>query len=148
MALGGKLTGVGAAILLAIQFMPVPRDNPVVRGDLSAPTPVKAALESACYDCHSNQTRWPWYSGAAPLSWLVARDVVRGRRRLNFSDWDDYASDPQTLKRKLGEIAKFVASGDMAPWYYTTLHRQARLTGVQRGLIVNWANRQASLISE
>jgi Haem-binding domain len=148
MALGAKLAGVGAAILMAIQFMPAPRDNPAVRGDLSAPTPVKAALESACYDCHSNQTRWPWYSAAAPVSWLLARDVTTGRQRLNFSDWSDYASDPQTQRHKLDEIAKFVASGDMAPWYYRALHPQARLSRNQRGLIVDWARTQASLTPE
>jgi len=148
MRLFAKSVGIGAVSLLAIQFIPAHRYNPAVKGDLVARPTVKGALQNACYDCHSNQTRWPWYSAVAPASWKIARDVNDGRRRLNFSAWDDYASDPETARRKLNEIARFVASGDMAPWYYRALHPDARLSDLQRRLIVSWAREQASRTSE
>ena len=144
MARFGKWMGiVTAAILTAIQFVPVQRRNSAGPDRLAAPPPVKAALRGACYDCHSNQTRWPWYSAVAPASWLAAYEVDEGRRRLNFSAWSDYASDPGTERQKLNEIARLVASGAMAPWYYRALHREARLSSEQRNLIVGWARDQA-----
>src|SRR5260370_9158394 len=143
MARMAKWPGIVAAILIAIQFAPVDRRNfPAQDGPL-APFPVKAALRSACYDCHSNQTRWPWYSAVAPASWWAAQEVNEGRRRLNFSAWGDYASDPGTESQKLDEIADFVASGAMAPWYYRALHQEARLSRQQRDLIVGWARERA-----
>jgi hypothetical protein len=134
---------VMAAILSAIQFVPVQRRNAIGPDGLAAPQPVKAILRGACYDCHSNQTRWPWYSAVAPASWLAAYEVNEGRRRLNFSAWSDYATDPGTERQKLDEIARLVTSGAMAPWYYRALHRDARLSSEQRNLIVGWAREQA-----
>ena len=69
-----------AAVFVAIQLVPVHRDNPPVASDLDAPADVKSILRRACYDCHSNETRWPWYAYVAPVSWLVAHDVEEGRR--------------------------------------------------------------------
>src|SRR5207249_9216899 len=87
------LLGFGAALVCS-QAVRVQRINPPVRGDLTAPPPIQEVLREACYDCHSNETRWPLYSALGPFSWLIQHDVVAGRRRLNFSDWTDYASDP------------------------------------------------------
>jgi hypothetical protein len=130
------LTSMGA--LLAAQLVRPVRTNPPSRGDLAAPPEVMDILRHACYDCHSNQTRWPWYSAIAPVSWLVDRDVNEARRRLNFSYWADYAYDPGTRVHKLGEIGKLVANGEMAPWYYRMLHHEARLTRSQRETILHW----------
>jgi hypothetical protein len=105
---------------------------------LSAPGVVKDALERACYDCHSNQTRWPWYSAVAPLSWWIHHDVGEGRRRLNFSSWTDYTSDPGTEDQKLDEVARLIASRAMPPWYYRAMHPEARLTSVERIAITRW----------
>jgi hypothetical protein len=137
-----------AAILIAIQFVPVQKSNSARADALAAPQPVKAVLRGACYDCHSNQTRWPWYSAVAPASWLAAHEVNEGRRRLNLSAWNDYAADPGTESQKLKEIARLVAGGAMAPWYYRALHREARLSGEQRNLIVAWAREQARHIAQ
>jgi hypothetical protein len=134
---------VAVTALAAIQFLPVQRRNSPAGGELTAPPEVTAALRGACYDCHSSQTRWPFYSAIAPISWLVAHDVNQGRRRLNFSDWNAYASDPQTAGQKLNRVAELVDRGAMAPWYYRLLHPGARLSGAQRRLIVQWARQQA-----
>lgn len=143
-----KWPGIVAAILIAIQFVPVDRRNFPATDGPPAPVPVKTALRGACYDCHSNQTRWPWYSAVAPVSWWAAHEVNEGRRRLNFSAWSDYASDPGTESQKLDEIANFVASGAMAPWYYRALHQEARLPKQQRAQVVNWARQQAGRIAQ
>ena len=77
---------------MAIQFVPVVRENPPITAPLAAQAELAQVLERSCYDCHSNQTRWPWYASVAPVSWLVARDVDRGRHELNFSAWDGYST--------------------------------------------------------
>src|SRR5580704_9253444 len=94
-----KWLALAAIVIVAIQFIPLERRNFPVKTDLVTPAPIKAALRTACYDCHSNRTRWPWYGAIAPASWLVAHEVNEGRRRLNFSDWDAYASDPGTASQ-------------------------------------------------
>jgi len=65
-----------------IQFIPVDKSNPPVIVDIPTPPEVKAILKRACYDCHSNETVWPWYSQIAPISWLLARDVHEGRTEI------------------------------------------------------------------
>lgn len=137
----GTLIALGA-LLGSAQCVRFARTNPPVRGDLVAPAEVQRILRNACYDCHSNQTVWPWYSVVAPASWIVHHEVNDGRRRLNFSEWADYASDPDTAVQKLREVATFVATGDMAPWYYRLLHPSARLTGAQRDLVVAWVSQE------
>jgi hypothetical protein len=82
-------------LLVVIQFVPVDRSNPPVTSEVPASPEARAVLRRACYDCHSNETVWPWYSKVAPVSWLVARDVHKGREELNFSTWDRYATKEQ-----------------------------------------------------
>jgi len=130
---------VTGALVAAAQFIRLDRTAPPAGSDIAAPLPVESVLRRACYDCHSSQTEWPWYSQIAPLSWLIDREVREGRRRLNFSDWGDYASDPGTAALKLDQIATRVTAGDMAPWYYCWLHPEARLTPDERELLVHWA---------
>lgn len=138
----------GATLLIAAQCVRVSRINPPVGSDLVAPAEVHNVLRAACYDCHSNETRWPWYSTVAPVSWWVLRHVNEGRRRLNFSDWDAYASDPDTVAQKLGEIATFVRNGEMAPWYYRALYPLARLSAEQRDLVVRWTDDEARRLTQ
>src|SRR5438093_3752144 len=140
------LLGFGAALVCS-QAVRVQRTNPPVRGDLEAPPPVQEFLREACYDCHSNQTRWPWYSALAPFSWLIQHDVMTGRRRLNFSEWRDYASDPETVAQKLREVAKTVTDGNMAPRYYEMLHPRRRLTNEERRRMALWAADEARPVS-
>jgi hypothetical protein len=127
------------ALGLAIQLVPVPHDNPPVLSDIGAPPDVQAVLKTSCYDCHSRETTWPWYSRVAPISWLVARDVISGRRHLDFSNWNQYPADRKS--RKFTGIVREVGKGDMPPWYYTIKHGEARLSQAQKQLLVDWANR-------
>jgi hypothetical protein len=113
--------------------------NPPVTGQLAAPSSVERTLRHSCYDCHSNETVWPWVSSLAPISWLVHYDVTEGRRRLNFSSWEAYASDPGTRIQKLKNIQQAMATDDMPPWYYRLLHPDSRLNESQRKVVTRWA---------
>jgi hypothetical protein len=135
--------GALAVLLIAAQGLRSTPTNPPVEGDVSAPPEVQHILRRACYDCHSNETRWPWYHTIAPLSWLMQRDVKRGRARLNFSQWSAYASDPGTVAEKLEKIARLVSRGEMAPWSYQLLHPSARLSPPQRQTVCDWAIQEA-----
>jgi hypothetical protein len=130
---------VAAALVAAaaIQFVPVGRDNPPVSFEVDAPAEVRGILERACYDCHSNLTRWPWYSRVAPASWLVARDVRRGRDDVNFSEWP--AFDFEEQEQALADIAKQLDRGRMPPRMYVMVHREARLTEDERRILLEWA---------
>ena len=111
--------------VLILQLVPYGRrhSNPPVRVEPRWDGPTTRVLAvRACYDCHSNETVWPWYSHVAPVSWLVQRDVDEGRRKLNFSEWDR----PQ---KEAHESAKTVRKGEMPPWFYILIHPDARLTG-------------------
>jgi hypothetical protein len=128
---------VVAVIVLGIQAVPVSRTNPPVAADLQAPPEVHAILKRACYDCHSNQTKWPWYAYVAPVSWLVAKDVREGRKRMNFSNWGNYHPDKQ--EHKIEEIWEMVESGKMPLAVYRPMHPEAKLTDADRALIKEWA---------
>lgn len=127
----------GVGLLVAIQLVRFERTNPPVTGEIDAPADVKAVLRRACYDCHSNETVWPWYSQVAPPSWLLHRDVVVGRKHLNFSEWASLPADKQA--KKLREIKKEVASGDMPMPIYLPLHPSAKLTPADAKLVTDWA---------
>ena len=119
---------LGAALmvvaLLAIQLVPYGRDhtNPPVTGEPpwdSAAT--RATAVTACFDCHSNETRWPWYSNIAPISWRLQQHVDEGREKLNFSEWG-------TGEQESDDIVDVVREGEMPPWDYLLLHPEARLS--------------------
>lgn len=120
-------------LLVGIQAVPVQRTNPAGHGALVAPADVADALRRTCFDCHSNETTWPWYSRVAPVSWLVSHDVTEGRQKLNFSNWEAL-SPPQQAKAK-GEAREEIDKGAMPPWYYAAIHRAARLPAQDRAAL-------------
>lgn len=125
-----------AAVFVVIQFVPVARSNPAVAAEVLAPPAARAVLRRACYDCHSNETVWPWYSKVAPVSWLVARDVAKGRDELNFSTWEQYTSKRQD--KKLQEILEEITEGEMPPWFYLSVHRDAVLSAEDTAVLRSW----------
>jgi hypothetical protein len=131
-----------AAILAAVaaQLVPVKRDNPPVTFEVDAPAEVKTILERSCFDCHSNRTRWPWYSRVAPVSWLVARDVHRGRKEMNFTEWPAFDFEEQEHLR--GEIVKQVNRGKMPLPIYLVMHGEAILRADDRRRLLAWARGQ------
>ena len=114
-----KIFGVATAallvVLLLIQLVPYGRDhdNPAVRLEPAWDSPRTRDLTvRACFDCHSNESEWPWYSNIAPVSWYVQSHVEDGRRKLNFSEWDLRQQDAD-------EAVETIREGSMPPWYYT-----------------------------
>lgn len=124
------------ALLVAIQLLPSGVSNPPSKGEVSAPPEIQDALRRSCYDCHSNQTRWPWYGHVAPLSWAVARDIELGRRQLNFSEWGAYY--PVTRKRKLQWMGRALRREDMPPLSYRLIHPSSRLSPQDRARLERW----------
>jgi hypothetical protein len=123
------LTGLGAIAVLgtAAQLLPYGRDHenpPVLQEPVWDSPDLRRLAVRACYDCHSHETRWPWYSRIAPVSWLVAHDVSEGRKALNFSDWGARSEAQE-------EAAEEVLEGEMPPLAYRALHPDARLSPEQ-----------------
>lgn len=127
---------VAGAFLLA-QLVPLPRSNPAVASEVDAPEEVREVLRRACYDCHSHETRWPWYSWVAPVSWLLVYDVHEGREHMNFSDWQGYDADEREDLRE--EVWEEVEEGHMPPWFYLPLHAEAELEEADRRLLRAWS---------
>jgi hypothetical protein len=131
-------TLAGLAVVFAgLQLVPVEKNNPPVRQEVDAPPPVMEILRRACYDCHSNETRWPWYSRVAPSSWFVSTHVRKGRGDLNFSDWPIYDFEQQQLN--LDDIQKQIEKGKMPLRSYLLLHPEARLSETDRSTLLDWS---------
>jgi hypothetical protein len=145
-----RLKIIGVLVLLAIIALqltnPSHQNPPVLAGhDLlasNAPPPAIAAyLKNSCYDCHSFETKWPWYSYVAPVSWLVARDVNAARGNLNFSDWPH--DDPGRARKRWRHIAEVVENAEMPPSNFTSMHAESRLDEKQRAELAKWAKGEA-----
>ena len=118
----GLISLVGLTV--AIQAVPYGRahDNPPVRSEPQWDSPVTRDLVvRACFDCHSNETIWPWYANIAPISWLTTRDVDEGRDELNFSEWG-------SGEQETDDLVESVLDGEMPPFYYGWDHSSARLS--------------------
>lgn len=127
----------GLVLFVLIQVWPAGRTNPPVTGDLTAPPEVSRILRRSCYDCHSNETHWPWYAYVAPVSWLAVHDVDEGRRELNLSDW---ASMPEKRHKMAPQkMIDEIDSGAMPMPRYLWLHPDARLTPEEVETIRKWA---------
>jgi len=131
-----------AVAAVGIQFARPDRTSPpvdptrTIEAAMAIPADVKPILVRSCYDCHSHQTRWPWYSRVAPVSWLIANDVTEGREALNFSTWRGYP--PDRASRKLDEIADMVTRREMPMPIYTYVHRGSALTDAEISRVAEW----------
>ncbi|HMV25941.1 MAG TPA: heme-binding domain-containing protein [bacterium] len=148
-----KWLAIGLPVLfIAIQFIRPERTNPPIDPErtlekhVTIPDDIKTMIKTACNDCHSHETVWPWYSEIAPISWLVAHDVNEGRRHLNFSDWKKYNAHRQV--EKLNEMAGEVRSEKMPMPIYLITHGDARWTKEDRKKFQNWAEDAADALSE
>jgi len=129
-----KLIALIVLALIGIQFIPVERTNPPVTSDINAPANVKAILKKACYNCHSNETDWVWYTKIAPASFLAVSDVNDGRKHLNFSEWD--INKEAKAKEKIWDE---VREEQMPPWQYRVFHSEAKLSIEEKDALRNWA---------
>lgn len=125
---------IGLILFILIQFIPYGKNHtnpPVVSEPNWDSQQTRDFAKRACFDCHSNETTWPWYSNVAPVSWLVYRDVVEGRQRLNFSNWQN------SRLREPGEIASVISEGEMPPFQYLPMHPTARLSSAEKNQFIN-----------
>jgi len=134
-----------AALLLVIQVFRPARTNPpfdparTMQARTHLPPKVGAILDRACLDCHSNQTRWPWYSQVAPVSWFVTHHVKEGRRHLNFSQW---AEKTKIQDHDLFEICEQVKKGEMPISSYTWVHHGSVLAPGEAETICEWTKEE------
>lgn len=143
-----KLTGLGLVLVFVIlQFFPPEKNNAPsdpkldMLSLLDAMEPVSELIRNACYDCHSNQTVYPWYSKISPFSWYLDKHIQKGKQDLNFSVYGQLDKAD-----KIGVLADFcdeVDAGTMPLQSYTLLHKAARLTEEERELLCNWTEEQA-----
>lgn len=139
-----KILLVLIAAFIVIQFIrpdknisELPSENDI-RVHHSVPANVLSILKRACYDCHSNNTNYPWYSNIQPVGWWLADHVEEGKEELNFSEFATYSA--KKADHKLEEVVEMVEEGEMPLESYTFIHRDAKLTAEEAKTLMNWAN--------
>ncbi|PHS65853.1 MAG: cytochrome C [Flavobacterium sp.] len=147
-----KIIIILIAIVVLIQFYPMEKptvtiDNP---NDLlvtsKVPENISKLLKNACYDCHSNESIFPWYSNVAPVKWMLYDHISEAREELNFSNWNSLETDDKA--DILDDISSMVLEGEMPIKGYTILHSEANLSEADRELIATWADEMLDLIYE
>lgn len=144
--------GTAAIWLVIVIATPHPENptiDPVARLEAGGQVPASTLtlLKTACFDCHSDETVWPWYTRLFPASWLVRRDVEAGRGQMNFSKWTEYNVFDRA--DKLDAACDEVRSHAMPLWQYRLLHRDARLSEAQIDIICVWTHAEAErLVNE
>jgi len=142
---------IAVSLFVVVQFFGPAKTNPAVDQvqTLQARTrispQVAAILDRSCGDCHSNNTRWPWYSNVAPVSWFVISNVDDGRKDMNFSEWGRY--DARQQAGQLNQICREVKSGSMPLSSYTPLHPGTKLTPEDVKVLCDWADEERTRIA-
>lgn len=137
-----KITIALSAILVIIQFFRIDKTNPPVIQEndfltiTNPPEDISKMIKSACYDCHSNESKYPWYTNISPISWWVKDHINEGRRELNFSEWGTFKY--KRKKHKLEEVYEEVEEGEMPLESYLIIHDEAKLTTDQKTALINW----------
>lgn len=141
---GKKIVFLVLVSLVGIQFFPTKRNQntAILTTDFTktfdVPKDIQAILKTSCYDCHSNNTNYPWYNKTQPISWLMEHHIEKGKDELNFSEFGMYSKRKQ--KNKLKAIVNQLKDGEMPLSSYTFIHSNAKLTEHQKKEIMNWIN--------
>ena len=134
-------------LLVIVQAVPYGRDhtNPPPGEAVIWDSPATQQLaQRACFDCHSNETKWPWYSSLAPISWRVQHDVEKGRAELNFSAWN---ARREAESDAMEDAGKTVLEREMPPRDYLLMHREARLTDIERAALARGLDRSLATLT-
>lgn len=129
-------------IFIGMQFFPVTynKDDAVLESDFiktyKPPVQIQSILKTSCYDCHSNNTRYPWYSNIQPGGWFMEGHINDGKKELNFSTFGNYSKRRQ--KSKLKAIINQIKDGEMPLWSYTLIHRNATLSKDDKQILTDW----------
>lgn len=124
-------------VVIGLQFVPIRVSNPESAGEIETDPEIAALFKRSCYDCHSNESRWPWYARVAPVSWWIVRDVKEAREEFNFSEWEKFSELQQKSLRL--QIWRQVEGGHMPLPEYLWLHGEAKLSEEDRDLLRMWA---------
>jgi hypothetical protein len=142
-----KWIAVGSvALLILIQVIQPGRTNPPVvasrslQAHVDVPPEVRTVLKRSCYDCHSSETVWPWYSYVAPVSWYIAHDVNVGRSHVNFQDWEAQVNE-QEGKEHLGLTCKLIREGTMPPADYRVMHKGSDVSPEETNAVCAWSQK-------
>lgn len=133
---------VVVAIIVIIQFFRIDKTQPAVNPEtdyISMVQPsdeIKGLIKNACYDCHSNETVYPWYTNIAPVSWMIKSHINEGREQLNFSEWGNY--QPGKRGHKQDECKEMLVEGEMPLKGYTIMHSSANMTDEQKAVLIKW----------
>lgn len=129
-------------LLILIQLIRVDQTNPESKNEsnyfvvASVPTQVQSIMQESCYDCHSNQTVYPWYSKVAPASWFMNNHIKEARGKINFSEWDKYTAEDQV--KILEECIEVIEENEMPLKSYILIHPQAKLSEEEKDALLNW----------
>ncbi|MDR2122262.1 MAG: heme-binding domain-containing protein [Flavobacteriaceae bacterium] len=129
-------------ILAAIQFIRIDKNNPPVdeKQDYctvtQTPAEVRDILKKACYDCHSNEVKYPWYTNIAPVSWFIKGHINEGREYLNFSEFGKY--NKYQKEHVITGLPQVMERGTMPPGSYVWMHKEADLTAKEKEMVLKW----------
>ena len=112
----------------------------------SVPAPVQTILQNACYDCHSNNTRYPWYVNTQPIGWIMARHIKKGKAMLNFSEFGAYPIRRQASKLK--DIAHTIQDNMMPLSSYKIMHKSAALSPSDKTLLIKWMQTKSDSLAQ
>ncbi len=138
-----KISIAVVVLLVVIQFFRPARNTSStllatdITKQVSVPDDVLHTLQTSCYDCHSNNTQYPWYMNVQPVAWFLAHHVSDGKEHLNFSEFGSYSLRRQQTKLK--EVAEVMEDDSMPLWSYLLIHRDAKLSEETRNHIKEWA---------
>lgn len=140
-----KMLVVLLVAFIIIQFFPIDKTNPPVDAGMDflkikhTPEPIAKIITTSCYDCHSNESKYPWYSNIAPASWFLQNHIKEGRKHLNFSTFAMY--EPKRQIKKMEECVELIEKHEMPLESYYIGHQDAKITDIQRQELIKYFKR-------
>lgn len=147
-----KIAGLILAVIVGVQFIRPPLNvtsqtqNKSIIALYNPPVEVSTILQNACYDCHSDNTRYPWYSGVQPFGWLLNHHIRSGKSELNLDEFRYYTE--LRRKSKLRSMRDQVQDGSMPLKSYRLMHKRARMTEEQKKVFLNWIDHQIDSLKD
>lgn len=139
-------------VFVGIQFIPTKRNqsSKMLPTDITltytVPNKIQSILKTSCYNCHSNNTIYPWYNKVQPIAWLLEFHIEEGKSEINFSEFGSYSK--RKRKSKFKAMASQIKDGDMPLFSYTLIHRDARISGNKKVLLLNWINKEIAALTK
>jgi uncharacterized protein YxeA len=146
-----KIVLIIIGLFILIQFIRIDQNNPTIDqgkdfvSNQTIPSSIRTTVKQSCYDCHSNETKYPWYANVAPVSWWIKGHVNDARRAINFSEWDNYTNDEKA--RKLMNSVAYIKPDQMPLSSYVSQHPEAKLTAKNKKALINWMKDEAEKLN-